>query len=304
MSNKKIRPTDLKPDYSYISGDQSKNERIKFRHWNDLLYGKEKDEKDTTYSSIWLYRIAKEIAPFKDPLGSPSQTQAKKEGKEYFSEFNPLVAENIINFWSDEGDIILDPFAGRTRGIVAGLKHRKYYGFEISPIVYKAVKEVIDKGKEQFDEGYYPNIICDDSFNIDINNYSNEQLPQADLIFSCPPYWNLEKYESLPGQLSDIEDYKKFLERFTLIMKKSIDKLKDNGFICLVVGDFRKNDRLIPFDCDTTRLMEDLGVVLWDKVIIQNINFGWAGIKFGVAKHRRQTSKVSEYLLVFKKIVL
>jgi len=85
-------------------------------------------------------------------------------------------------------------------------------------------------------------------------------------------------------------------------MKIALVKLKENGFVCLVVGDFRREDRLIPFDCDVTKLMEELGVILWDKVILQNTNFGWAGIKFGQVKHKRQTSKVTEYLLVFKKI--
>ena len=297
MENKKIRPTDINPSYSYHQGDDKKNERINFRHWNDLLYQKENEEKDTTYSSLWLYRNAKEILPFKDTIGSKSQTQAKKEGKEYFSEFNPLVAENIINFWSDEGDNILDVFAGRTRGIVAGLKHRKYYGFEISPIVHKAVSEIIEQGKNEFDEGYTPNIFCDNSANLLLHN-----LPEIDLIFSCPPYHNLEKYESVEGQLSDIDNYEEFLNALKYIMEIALSKLKDNGFVCLVVGDFRRDERLIPFDCDVTKMMEELGVVLWDKVILQNTNFGWAGIKFGHIKHKRQTSKVTEYLLVFKKV--
>lgn len=298
MKPKKILPTDINPSYSYHQGDDSKNERINFRHWNDLLYEKDKGEKDTTYSSLWLFRNAKEIPPFKDTIGSKSQTQARKEGKEYFSEFNPLVAENIINFWSDENDVVLDLFAGRTRGIVAGLKHRKYYGFEISPKVHKAVLEVIEQGKDEFDKGYAPIIYCDNSANL-----LNYNLPQIDLIFTCPPYHNLEKYESVDGQLSDIENYSDFLNALKEIMRTALSKLKDNGFVCLVVGDFRKEDRLIPFDCDITKMMEELGVVLWDKVILQNINFGWAGIKFGQVKHKRQTSKVTEYLLVFKKII-
>lgn len=296
MKEKKIRPTDINPSYSHIAGDPNKNERINFKHWNDLLFGKD-DDNDTTYSNLWLYRNPQKVEPFYDPIGSSSQTQAKKEGKKYFSEFNPLIAENIINFWSDEGDIILDPFAGRTRGIVAGLKHRIYIGFDISPIVCKATKEVINLGKDKFDIGFTPTIHCDDALNM-----INYNLPKVDLIFSCPPYHDLEEYESVPGQLSDIKDYHQFLVQIKKIMKLSLTKLKDNGFICLVVGDYRKNDKLINFDHDIVRIMDSLGVQLWDKIILQNINFGWAGIKFGHVKHKRITSKVTEYLLVFKKI--
>lgn len=297
IDKNKIKPTDIKPDYSYHEGDEKQNDRIKFKHWNNLTFQKQKEEKDTTYSSLWLFRNPQEIPPFKDTIGSKSRTQAKKENKEYYSEFNPLVAENIINFWSDENDIILDPFAGRIRGIVAGLKHRKYHGFEISKKVYDAVMKNIEKGKDKFDDDYIPKLYCDDAINL--NKYN---LPKADLIFSCPPYHDIEKYESVDGQLSDIKDYNEFLIQFTKIMKLYVEQLKDNGFVCLVVGDFRKNQRLIPFDCDVTRIMEELNVMLWDKIILQNINFGWAGIKFGNIKHKRITSKVTEYLLVFKKI--
>jgi hypothetical protein len=287
-------------NYSYHQGDESKNDRIDFKHWNDLLYEKEKGEKDTTYSSLWLFRKAKMIPPFTDTIGSSSPAEAKREGIEYFSEFNPLVSQNITNYWADENDIVLDPFGGRTRGIVSGLTHRKYFGFEISPEVHKAVMEVIESGKDKFDEGFKPIIYNDDSFNIDKYDISN-----VDCVFSCPPYWDLEQYESVPGQLSDIKDYDSFLERLKQIMKKCTTKLKENGFVCLVVGDFRKNEKLISFETDTIKMMESIpGIVLWDKIVLQNIDHGWASRKFGAIKHKRIVAKVTEYLLVFKKVNL
>ena len=293
---KNLKPTDIDPSYSHIAGDPKKNERINFKHWNDLLFGKD-DGNDTTYSNLWLYRNPQKVPPFRDNIGSPSATQAKALGKPYFSEFNPLVAENIINFWSDENDTILDPFAGRTRGYVAGLKHRHYIGFEISPIAHASTLKVIEEGKDKFDPGFLPTIHCDDSMNIPKYN-----LPKVDMVFSCPPYFTLEEYESVPGQLTDIKDYKGFLTQYKEIMRLSIDKLKDNGFCALVVGDYRLVDKFVNFDHDTVRIMEELGVQLWDKIILQNINFGWCGIKFGHVKHKRITSKCTEYLLVFKKI--
>jgi hypothetical protein len=286
-------------NYSFRKGDEKSNDRINFKHWNDLLYEKEKGEKDTTYSNLWLFRKAKMIPPFTDSIGSSSPAEAKREGVEYFSEFNPLVSQNITNYWADENDVMLDPFAGRTRGVVSGLTHRKYFGFEISPTVYNAVIKVIESGKDKFDAGFKPMIYNDDSFNID----KHPEIPEADCIFSCPPYWDLEKYESVPGQLSDIKNYDLFIERFKQIMEKCISKLKDNGFICLVVGDFRKDEKLISFETDTIKMMESIPrIVLWDKIILQNIDHGWASRKFGSIKHKRIVAKVTEYLLIFKKI--
>jgi DNA modification methylase len=277
-------------NYSYNQGDEVANDRINFKHWNDLVYEKDSGEKDTTYSSIWVYRKGKMVPPFVDTINLENP---------YFSEFNPLVSQNITNYWCDENDVVIDPYAGRTRGIVSGITHRKYYGFEIAKNVYDKVIEVIEGGEEKFDEGFKPIIYNDDSFNID----KYPQIPVADLIFSCPPYWNLEKYPSCPGQLSDIDGYDLFLDRFQLTMEKCCDKLKDNGFICLVIGDFRKDDEFISLDSDVISRMKKINnIVLWDKIILQNTNFGQASRKFGAIKHKRITSKVSEYLLVFKKV--
>jgi hypothetical protein len=124
-------------------------------------------DNDTTYSNLWLYRNAQKVEPFRDDIGSPSQTQAKAAGKTYYSEFNPLIGENIINFWSDEGDIILDPFAGRTRCYVAGLKHRKYIGFEITPSAFNSTMKVLEEGKDKFDEGYFPILYNDDTKSVE-----------------------------------------------------------------------------------------------------------------------------------------
>lgn len=277
-------------NYTYNKGNEETNDRINFKHWNDLVYEKDSGEKDTTYSSIWVYRKGKMVEPFIDNINKENP---------YFSEFNPLVSQNITNYWCDENDVVIDPFAGRTRGIVSGLTHRKYHGFEISKKVFDNVIEVIETGKDKFDDGFKPIIYNDDSFNID----KHQEIPEADLIFSCPPYWNLEKYPSEPGQLSDIEDYNTFLERFQQIMNKCCDKLKDNGFVCLVIGDFRKDDEFVSLDSDIITTMKKINnIVLWDKVILQNTNFGQASRKFGAIKHKRITSKVSEYLLVFKKV--
>lgn len=76
------------------------------------------EEKDTTYSSLWLFRKNNKLwKGTKDPIANMSDFR-KVRGKN-FSEFNPTVAENIINFWSKEDDLILDPFAGRTRCLIS-----------------------------------------------------------------------------------------------------------------------------------------------------------------------------------------
>jgi len=251
-------------------------------------------EKDTTFSSLWLFRKdGKLYSGTKDPIANIKNFRQVR-GK-YFSEFNPTVAENIINFWSEKDDIILDPFAGRTRCFVSAMKDRKYIGFEISKEVCDKITPLINQ-KKLLEYKYKPKIINEDSFNVD-----KHIKDKVDFIFSCPPYFNLEKYESCEGQLSDIKDYNEFLERYKQILKKSTDLLKENKYCCLVVGDFRKNKKYYTFHLDNIKIMEELGLKLHDIVIIQSVTFDIANKRFGMFKNYKFTSKVHEYLLVFKK---
>ncbi|HDK42171.1 MAG TPA: hypothetical protein ENG87_02225 [Candidatus Pacearchaeota archaeon] len=251
-------------------------------------------EKDTTYSSLWLFRKnGKLYSRTKDPIANMKNFRQVR-GK-YFSEFNPTVAENIINFWSEKDDVILDPFAGRTRCFVSAMKDRKYIGFEISKEVIDKIIPMINTNKLK-EYKHKPEIFNMDSFNLDKIN-----LPMVDLIFSCPPYWNLEKYESCEGQLSDVKDYNEFLERYKQIMKKSINLLKEDKYMALVVGDFRKNKKYYTFHLDNIKIMQELGMKLHDIIIIQSVSFDIANKRFGGLKRYLMTSKVHEYLLVFKK---
>jgi len=128
-------------------------------------------------------------------------------------------------------------------------------------------------------------------------------MPKVDFIFSCPPYWNLERYESCEGQLSDIKNYEEFLERYKQIMEKSISLLKEDKYMCLVVGDFRLKKRYYTFHCDNIKMMQDLGMKLHDVICIQSVSFDIANKRFGMFKKWKFTSKVHEYLLVFKKVI-
>jgi len=52
------------------------------------------------------------------------------------SSFNPDVAQRVIEYWSNKGDTIVDPFAGHsTRMLVSKFLERNYIGFEIAKML-------------------------------------------------------------------------------------------------------------------------------------------------------------------------
>jgi DNA modification methylase len=261
----------------------------------DKLTGNKKFAKrDTSYSSFWLYnKEADENSEhFKDSFVN------FYNDKDLLSEFNPTIAKNIISFWSNPKDIIYDPFAGRTRALVSYAMDRAYVGCEVSPDVVNYMYNKFNELNLYDDENFNVDIINDDCVNI------NKEYPDTifDFVFSCPPYWNLEKYQSVPGQLSDINKYNNFLIQLVKRLFIAVSKLKKDGYMAIVIGDFRKNNEYVTLHSDLIQMMkQNTSIKLHDIITIQNLPFSTAAYYFGSRKKHKYTSKCHEYLLIWKK---
>lgn len=250
---------------------------------------------DTSYSSFWLYNRERDVNSdhFRDSFVN------FYDDKELLSEFNPTVAKNIISFWSDPGDLIFDPFAGRTRALVSHAMARMYVGCEVSGDVVSYMYNKFVALDLVSKDDFAVDIVNDDCLNI--NDYYDDV--DVDMVFSCPPYWNLEKYESCSGQLSDISDYNVFLDELVKRLVVASSKLKKDGFMCLVVGDFRRGGEYVTFHSDLLQRLKGVGgLKLHDVVAVQNIPFNTAAFYFGSRKRFKSTAKSHEYLLVWKKV--
>jgi DNA modification methylase len=264
---------------------------MKINNTKNNLLGKEKKylKNDTSYSSIWLFNKNKDI------LGLEFKDKVVLYDKKIFSEFNPSVAKNIISFWSKEGDYILDPFAGRVRGFIAQSMERYYSGFEIVDEYYDYLQS-----HDFINNPYPPQFINDDCINI--KNYFAEM--EFDLIFTCPPYWNLEKYQQTDKglELSSCYDYNDFLHELTKRIIVCGKFLKKDKYLCVIIGDFRKNGKYYSLHSDFLKLMNEANnFELHDIIVIQNLPFHTGAFYFGGRKKYKKVSKIHEFLLIFKK---
>ena len=148
--------------------------------------------------------------------------------------FDPVVCEIIYKWFCPDGGLILDPFAGGSvRGIVANYLGYKYTGIELR-------KEQIDSNREQaleiLEVNNQPQWYCGDSEQVLDAKWNIE----FDLLFSCPPYMNLEVYSDLPEDLSNMND-EMFIIKYNSIINKSCKLIKRGGYAVFVVGDLRDN---------------------------------------------------------------
>ena len=119
--------------------------------------------------------------------------------------FDPVLCELSYNWFNIINGKILDPFAGGSvRGIVAAKLGFNYLGNDLSE------KQIIANRKNAVevlnDAEIYPTWSIGDSLNIDIiaKDY------KADMIFSCPPYADLEVYSNAKEDISNMP-YNEFI---------------------------------------------------------------------------------------------
>ena len=206
--------------------------------------------------------------------------------------FDPVLCEIIYNWYSPQAGIIFDPFAGGSvRGIVAEMLGRFYIGIDIS-------QRQVDANQRNADMlGVCPAWHCDDSRNMDA------YIPDgsADLVFSCPPYHNLEKYSDHPLDLSNMT-YAEFIKAYREIVEGACAKLKDNRFVVWVVGDIRDSKGAYrDFLSETKRIFLAAGLHLYNESILLE-QYGSAPLRAGrVFSAARKTVKVHQNVLVFYK---
>lgn len=227
-------------------------------------------------------------------LGGGMQQLAQKRGINLSgtSIFDPVLCEVIYNWFGLPGGIVYDPFAGGSvRGVIAEMLGQRYIGIDLS-------QRQIDANQINADKfGVCPAWHCDDSRNADA------YIPDdsVDLVFSCPPYHNLEKYSDHPLDLSNM-NYTDFIEAYKEIIYISCNKLKENRFAVFVVGDIRNSKGAYrDFISDTKRIFQDNGLCLYNEMILLE-QYGTAPMRAGFNfKSRRKTTKVHQNVLVFYK---
>ena len=215
--------------------------------------------------------------------------------------FDPVLCELVYTwFMPKDSNKVLDCFAGGSvRGIVASVLGKEYTGIDLSESqIIENRKQFVDIGNE------YPsmpmkevNWIVGDSLNID-----KLVDDKYDLLFSCPPYYDLEVYSDNPNDLSNMGDYSEFLDIYTKIIAKSCALLKDNSFAVFVVGEIRdKKGALRNFVGDTVEAFKKAGMNYYNEIILVNTR-GSLPVRVSLQFNgSRKIGKTHQNVLVFHK---
>lgn len=227
-------------------------------------------------------------------LGTEPITGNEKYGKAGFATVSILdatLAEIVTKWFTPVGKCnICDPFAGDSVfGFVSA-----YLGHCFTGIELREEQAALNNSRVQGMDAHY---ICDDGQNIGKHLRPESQ----DLVFSCPPYFDLEHYSDLPNDASNQKEYAGFLQILDNALTGAVQCLKKNRFAVIVMSNVRGGAGAYYDICsDITRIMQRNGLLLYNELVLLNC-CGTAQIRAANYMRNRKIIRIHQEVLVFYK---
>jgi len=254
-----------------------------------ILDTRSKEWQDRKRYWIQTYNIQSELGR------EDTQSRARFWEDNTVSIFDATLCEKMYEWFCPKEGRVLDPFAGGSvRGIVATEMGFIYNGIDLSD-------EQIEANKKQSDK---PNWITGDSEWVIDSIYDKTQ----DFVFTCPPYYDLEKYTDNPADLSNM-NADSFDKKYYSILKKAAAKLKDNRFFAVVVSEVREQSVTGNYKIGkykglvwkTIRACEEAGLHFYNDMILFNSQHQAARVVDTYFERNRKVASVHQNILVFVK---
>ena len=276
------------------------------RTWRNLIGDNGESRNDTLITSIEI--------KYKDLYQSTREHRAKlgMSFKEYFDKhitdevkereaskvlsagvslLDPVMAELVCRWFGFENCKTFDCFAGDSIfGYVSGHLGNEFTGIEL--------REEQTRLNNKRVEGMNARYINDDGQNVANHIEPNSQ----DLLFSCPPYFDLEVYSDLDNDASNQGTYDEFLSIVVNAFKNALTCLKDDRFAVIVVGDIRdkKTGFYHNFVDDMKRIFKENGAALYNELILIETGASTA-LRASRYMESRKVAKMHQNILVFYK---
>lgn len=204
---------------------------------------------------------------------------------------DPVMAEIVCRWFGQDNCKTFDCFAGDSVfGYVSAHLGNEFVGIELRPEQAQLNNERV--------EGMTARYINDDGQNVAQHIAPDSQ----DLLFSCPPYFDLEKYSDLENDASNQDSYEDFIKILENAFKAAVGRLKDNRFAVIVVGDVRDKSTGFYYDfCgDIKRIFKEAGMPLYNEIILVETGASTA-LRAGRYMESRKVAKMHQNILVFYK---
>lgn len=173
---------------------------------------------------------------------------------------DPVLCEVLLHWFTEEGHMSFDPFAGDTVfGFCSAYKGRPFTGIELREEQVQQNQSIIDAN------GLDARYIIDDAVNVK----KHLEQESMDFMFSCPPYADLEVYSNKENDLSNM-DYDMFFDVIKQVFTDCFSILKNERFAVITIGEVRHKNTgcyigLVP---KIAQIMIDAGFNYYNEIIL------------------------------------
>ncbi len=234
----------------------------------------------------------------------PERDKTGKHNGFYHGNFIPQIPRQLILRYTKRNDVVFDPFVGSgTTVYEAESLGRHFVGVDIQPELIKHIKGKVDN------KNYFAELIAGDSADqktfFDIAEILDKRKRKnIQLAILHPPYADIIKFSDLKNDLSNTKSLKEFLEKFSDVLKNTIEILEKGRYLVIVIGDKYMAGKWIPLGFYCLNEAQKLGLTL-KSIIIKNMAGNRAKQnKEAIWRYRALSSDYyifkHEYILIFK----
>ena len=191
------------------------------------------------------------------------------------AKFPETLAAEFIEFFTKQGQVVLDPMAGTGSALAAALRlGRHSYGIELNPAYANLAQQVVEQERLALGEAgpaVEALVIQGDAGEAALLA-EKYHIPLVDYVLTSPPYWDMLRasgaltqkkrrdnstfdvyYSEDPADLGNIEDYNQFLERLAGIYAGLKPLLQPRAYLTIIVKNVKKRGKIYPLAWDLAR---------------------------------------------------
>jgi len=189
------------------------------------------------------------------------------------------IVMNLLYYYTEQGDLVVDPMAGGGSTIDACLiMGRKCRAYDINPVRRDIIKH-------------------------DLRNGFPEKVKGCDFIFLDPPYWNLQKGLYTEDSISEVGliEWLRFMKN---VIKESYNVLREGGKVALIVEaivDERESKEFydLPYEC--MKFFEEVGFKEIHRISVPVTTQVKTHHDVEFAKRKRILLDVNRDLIIYRK---
>jgi DNA modification methylase len=212
----------------------------------------------------------------------------KKDALVHPAKYPETMAQEFIEFFTKQGETVLDPMAGTGSTLIAALRSgRNSYGIELNPKYAEIAQQLIEEERNILRDSV--SSLQSQIINGDAAQASSYQIPIIDYVLTSPPYWdmlharggeNQKKrredneldvvYSEDPNDMGNIHDYDEFLSKLVNIYAGLKPLLREKAYLTIIVKNVKKGGKVYPLAWDIARELGKTYTLKDEKIWLQD----------------------------------